>query len=325
MALIRVTIHSSQFPENVRRDLLESLRARAVNHKFHYESHKQAAKWRALHEAFSPARTDPACAAIYDDAFRAVAERITAPDVQVIGLGCGGGQKDACLVRLLADHGKRVSYRPTDVSLPLVLTARETVCQAGGGIVLEPLVFDLAAASGLREIFPISGASDAARLFGLFGMIPNFEPETIVPAMGALLNGEDRLLFSANLAPGTDYATGMQRILPGYANDLTRDWLATFLFDLGFEPADGTVRFAIEDSPPGYKKVVAYFDLTRVRAFSVYGEDFVFRAGESIRLFFSYRYTPDLVESLFRRHGVRVSNRWIAPSGEEGVFLCQKE
>src|SRR5438045_2612373 len=32
-----VTIHASQFPEAVRRDLLESLRARQVNHKFHYD------------------------------------------------------------------------------------------------------------------------------------------------------------------------------------------------------------------------------------------------------------------------------------------------
>ena len=61
MALANVTIHSSQFPENVRRDLLRSLRARRINHKFHYDSYKQAQKWLALHEACSPSRTDPGC------------------------------------------------------------------------------------------------------------------------------------------------------------------------------------------------------------------------------------------------------------------------
>jgi uncharacterized SAM-dependent methyltransferase len=325
MALINVTIHSSQYPENVRRDLLESLRTRSVNHKCHYESYKQGQKWLALHEAFSPARTDPACVAIYDEAFRAVAEQTAAPMVQVIGLGCGGGQKDARLVRLLTEAGKRVSYRPSDVSLPLVLTASEVVSRAAEVVLANPLVFDLAAAGDLREIFPKAADSTAVRLFGLFGMIPNFEPGIIVPAMAALLDKSDGLLFSANLAPGPDYAAGMKRILPGYDNALTRDWLTTFLFDLGFEPADGTMRFAVEDSAQGYQRIAAYFDLTRDRALSVYNERFAFRAGESIRLFFSYRYTPELLATLFGRHGILVSRRWMASSGEEGVFFCQKE
>jgi hypothetical protein len=54
--------HSSQeFPDQVRRDLLESLRARAINHKFHYDSARQTVKWLALHEAYSPTRTDDDC------------------------------------------------------------------------------------------------------------------------------------------------------------------------------------------------------------------------------------------------------------------------
>ena len=38
MALANVTIHSSQFPENVRRELLRCLRASNVNPKFHYDA-----------------------------------------------------------------------------------------------------------------------------------------------------------------------------------------------------------------------------------------------------------------------------------------------
>ena len=75
MSGANVFINHSQFPENVRRDLLASLRARAINHKFHYDSYKQAAKWLALHEAFSPARRDASCLRIYDEAFQAATER----------------------------------------------------------------------------------------------------------------------------------------------------------------------------------------------------------------------------------------------------------
>src|SRR5690348_14309732 len=97
----RVTIHPSQFPDQVRRDLLQSLRSRQVNHKFHYDSIKQTQKWLALHQAFSPSRTDADCAAAYDCSFAGVAKRTRSQAVHLIGLGCGGGQKDTRLLELL--------------------------------------------------------------------------------------------------------------------------------------------------------------------------------------------------------------------------------
>src|SRR5215475_7401511 len=115
-SVANVTIHASQFPENVRRDLVESLRTGEVNHKFHYDSVKQTQKWLALHQAYSPSRTDPDCAAIYDRSFEAVTARIKAKRVHLIGLGCGGGQKDTRLLKVLKQRGKEVFYTPSDVS-----------------------------------------------------------------------------------------------------------------------------------------------------------------------------------------------------------------
>ena len=123
-ASVQVAIHPGQFPENVRRDLLASLRTRRVNHKFHYDSVKQTQKWLALHEAHSPARRDKNCMATYDEAFIAAAEKIKARSVHVIGLGCGGGQKDVQLMKQLQSRGKKLSYAPCDVSVAMVLVAR---------------------------------------------------------------------------------------------------------------------------------------------------------------------------------------------------------
>src|SRR5260221_4424312 len=100
-APIQVAIHSSQFPEKVRADLLNSLRARQINPKFHYDSHRQTQKWLELHRACSPSRTDSNCAACYDAAFAAAAQKTTAPAVQVIGLGCAGGPKETRLFTML--------------------------------------------------------------------------------------------------------------------------------------------------------------------------------------------------------------------------------
>jgi L-histidine Nalpha-methyltransferase len=325
-SIANVAIHSSQFPEQVRRDLLESLRTRQVNHKFHYDSVKQTQKWLALHQAYSPSRTDDNCAATYDLSFAGAAKRIEGSGVHLVGLGCGGGQKDTRLLHLLKETGKRVAYTPSDVSSAMVLVARETALTEVSESDCHPLVCDLASATDLTQVLDQQTGAGKVRLITFFGMIPNFEPGVILPRLAGLVRPNDWLLFSANLAPGEDYPVGVQKILPLYDNELTREWLITFLLDLGVERADGELKFTIEDDPAGLglKRVAAYFHFHRDREIGVDQERFRFKAGEAIRLFFSYRHTPDKVRKLLGKVGIEVMEQWIANSEEEGVFLCRK-
>jgi uncharacterized SAM-dependent methyltransferase len=332
-----VVIHASQFPENVRRDLIESLRTRCVNHKFHYDSVKQTQKWLALHQAYSPSRHDADCQAVYERGFAAAADRIKAPGIHVIGLGCGGGQKDARLLKLLKVRGKEIFYTPCDVSAAMVLTARQTALAVLPAKNCFPFVCDLATADDLPKIIwegrrvgdpnyfgtaTRRPSQNKARLVTFFGMIPNFEPEHILPKLASLMRPKDFLLFSANLAPGADYAAGMKTILPQYDNSPTRDWLMTFLFDLGFERRDGKLQFAIEDGRFGLKRVVARFHFRCPCRIEIESEVFNFKNGDSIQLFFSYRYTPERVRKILFHSKLEVSDQWIAKSEEEGVFLC---
>ena len=124
-SIVNVAIHASQSPENVRRDLLESLQAKRVNHKFHYDSIKQTNKWLALHQVFSPSRNDRDCAATYNRAFASAAKAITSRAVHLVGLGCGGGQKDTRLLKLLKAQKKAISYTPSDVSVAMTLVAQD--------------------------------------------------------------------------------------------------------------------------------------------------------------------------------------------------------
>lgn len=329
MNAAHVTIHPSQFPENVRRDLLASLRTRRVNHKFHYDSVKQTQKWLALHQIYSPTRNDADCLAVYENSFAAAAAQIPSPCVHVIGLGCGGGQKDTRLLKLLRAAGKEVSYTPCDVATAMVLVARETALAVVPEENIFPFVCDLAwegrhvADPDLFGKATRHPSHDAARLVTFFGMIPNFEPQLILPRLAALLRRDDWLLFSANLAPGADYAAGVQAILPQYDNAPTREWLLTFLLDLGVERGDGEVRFQVhEDATSSLKRVQAEFYFTRPRRIEMEGEGFDFAAGEGIRLFFSYRYTPERVRLALAQQGLEVREQWITKSEEEGVFLC---
>jgi len=316
---VNVRIHASQFPENVRRDLLASLRTRRVNHKFHYDSLKQTQKWLVLHEAHSPARYDDDCLTTYDRAFVETSAQIATKQIHVIGLGCGGGQKDSRLLELLQKRRKNLSYTPCDVSSAMVLVARRAAAKILPENDCHPFVCDLATAGDLQTLLVTPRPS----LVTFFGMIPNFEPQIILPRLARLVRPKDHLLFSANLAPGSDYAAGMKRILPQYDNPLTRDWLMAFLFDLGIERRDGKLVFTIEAGGAGLQRVMARFHFTRACRVKVEGEEFSFARGESIQLFFSYRYTPERVQNILRRHGLRVCRQWITASEEEGVFLCQ--
>ncbi len=322
----KVTIHESQFPGNVLRDLKESLRARQVNHKFHYDTVKQAQKWLRLHEAFSPSRTDPDCLSTYERSFTQAAGLTSAGRVQVIGLGCGGGQKDVRLLRLLIEQGREVSYVPVDVSTPLVLVARSAALSVIPPENCSPLVCDLARVDGLGELLDTFAVPGASRLITFFGMIPNFRPQMILPRLASAVRVSDLLLFSANLAPGPDYATGVQQILRLYDNGMTRDWLMTFLLDLGVNCEDGFVQIGIEARPEesGLRRVEAGFHFQKRVRLQVDGEEFVFEPGEKVLLFFSYRHTAETIQTLLGSQGLRVRDSWITASGEEGVFLAAR-
>ena len=338
-AVANIAIDESQFPEAVRLDLLESLRLRKINHKFHYDSLKQTQKWLALHQVYAPSRTDPDCAGVYQQSFAAVARHLAPGSVHLIGLGCGGGQKDTTLLRLLRNSNRELFYTPSDVSVAMVLVAR----QAALAVVREsncfPLVCDLATAQALPELLDKVGPGSRSvkgfqptevpaveRLFTFFGMMPNFEPEIILPRLASVMRPGDHLLLSANLAPGRDYSAGVERVLPLYDNDLTRDWLMMFLLDLGIERMDGELRFAIEDqsAPVQLKRIAAHFHFIRDRLIEVDSQRFQFSPGESIRLFFSYRHTPAHVRSLLDQYGLKVFDEWVTPSEEEAVFLVSR-
>lgn len=325
-AIANVAIHASQFPENVRGDLLDSLRLRQVNHKFHYDSVKQTQRWLVLHQACSPSRNDPDCAAIYNAAFGAATAQHATSKAHVIGLGCGGGQKDSRLLRQLASFGKQLIYTPSDVSTAMVLVAR----QAALAVVAEenclPLVCDLASADDLPEFFQAQRPAEIPRIITFFGMLPNFEPDAILPKLAKLVRPHDQLLLSANLAPGLDYTAGVQHILPQYDNELTHDWLIQFLLDLGVERQDGELRFTVQEYPPGggLKRIAAIFHFSRICRVEVEGDRFEFSKDEMIRLFFSYRYTPDRARRLLGKHGFELREQWVTNSEEEGVFLCRR-
>jgi hypothetical protein len=95
----QVYVHPSQFPQKVYQDYIHSFISKEINHKFHYDSVKQSQKWLKIHESYSPARNTDDGMGCYQRCFQYTKDRIaTNLDVDLIGLGCGGGEKDKSLL-----------------------------------------------------------------------------------------------------------------------------------------------------------------------------------------------------------------------------------
>ena len=325
-----MSVDESQFPGRVTQEIHASLERRELNHKFLYDSVKQAEKWLSIHEAFSPARTDPDCVATYDRAFRDVAGRWKSPAVSVVGLGCGGGHKEVRLVELLTATKVSSSFVAADVSLPLVLAARQRFAEASRRNrywgVCEGWVLDLSTAVDLRRSLGQFCPASLPRLITFFGMMPNFEPTEVLPKLASVLRRQDRLLLSANLAPGDDYNAGVLQVLPLYDNAETRDWIESAFWSLGFTPQDGSLHFEIRSAPtnPRLKRIQADFKFSSARSLRVQGCEYRFQRGQQFRLFYSYRYSQELLSQTLAEHGLTLDQSWVTPSGAEGVFLVKR-
>lgn len=316
-------VHHSQFPHAVQRQLLDGLRLGQVPPKFLYDSDRQTQKWLAVHRAHSPSRTDAGVQSIYDRAFDESLGQAADEAVCLVGLGCGGGQKDTRHLAKLKSIHPIVDYVPCDVSQAMTRVAREAAAAELPLERIHPLVCDLANAPDLGQVLDTIVSPETKRVFTFFGMISNLELDVILPRLATLLREGDQLLVSANLAPGDDYRRGVEVVLPQYDNAETRDWLLSFLVGLGVSATEGRLRFGIEEIDK-LLRIVADFEFPESLELSIGGESFEFAAGRALRLFFSYRHTEQTLAKRLAKHSLTIAASQIDSSAEEGVFRVER-
>ena len=96
--------------------------------------------------------------------------------VHLLGLGCGGGQKDKRLLVALKNQQKAPFYTPSDVSTAMVLVAREAALEVIQSTNCHPIVCDLSLATDFPAFFDAHSPGKLPRIVTFFGMLPNFEP-----------------------------------------------------------------------------------------------------------------------------------------------------
>lgn len=321
-----ITLHESQWPDRLARQLREGLESRRIAPKYHYESARQVRKWLRLHESVSPARQDPGVLGSYEAAFEATATELGSTPVHLVALGCGGGRKEARLLERLRPATRNIHFTPVDVGTAVLIATLRATQAIVRPEHCSPLVCDLNEADAVAAFLDQRHEEPTTRLVTFFGMIPSFEPGSTVRVLDRLVRSGDFLLTSANLAPGRDYESGVQRVLPQYENELTRDWLMTLLRDLGAEPTSGGLEFSLERCPTHawLLRIEANFLFRRETTLFVEREPIRFKQGEKLLTFFSYRHTFATLARLLADLTLERLGAWPSDSGEEAVILYRR-
>lgn len=319
-----IEFHPNASAAGLRAGMVEGLRQRRLDPKYHYLTPAQAQAWLALHRAYSPFVTDPQTVAIYDTAFARVAQDWEPTGAQVLSLAAGGAAKELRLVRALQAAGKSVTATVSDISEELVRASRERLAGEGGLGEVRSVVVDLLGRPPADAEWLGQGGK---KIICCFGLMPNVEPLDIARRLAGLTGPEDVLLVGTNLAPEDNYEAGTHAVLAGYDNAGTRGWLGLLLDEIGLAAGERDIRFTVAPcaSRPDILQIVGTLHLRSAQTVTVSGETIQYAAGETVRLFYSNRYTPGRLERLFRDHGLAKTGVWVSPDATEGIIALRQQ
>ncbi len=314
-------------PQKTRRQA--SLQSGAIDHLFHYQGVKQSQLWLDVHRAHAPLSADLS----FEDIFRKIslktARELAGRSVHVIALGPGGGEKEAWLLEALRHEGCALRYTPVDAGLELALLSTEIAAPFLATETL-PIVGDLSLLEELPswlDRYP----ENELRLYTAFGLTPNFLPSWLFSRLSSLLRPSDHLLLSANLAPLDEskdqdiesYRAACETVLPQYNNPETLRWLSQVLEDWGIAASLSAPTFEVQDFEDilGFCLHSQWLSETR---FEWENTPFHARAGQSLRLFFSLRYTPKRLAKTLQHFGLMLDDGFTTPCRQEGVWRVKQ-
>jgi hypothetical protein len=321
MEAVSVRVHESLFPQNTREELLLALRQREIPPKMHYQTTHQVLQWLELFRTHSPHQRRADFRSFYEEHLGRAFSEANAEAVLSLGVGDGSKERE-CLRSPEADC---VRYFPCDVSIPMVLQAAYNTRAFGARCEIVPLACDMACALDPTEFLRKQIDDDPALILAL-GLIPNVDPVLFFTRISSILSDGDLAVISANLAPGENYLRGVQTILPGYENPQTRRWLGLFLKDLGVDLSQGEYLYTVE-APAGipFYRVRIDFRFHAEVQIQLWENPIIFKNGDAINLFYSYRHRPDLLIDYMSQFNLRCVQHAVHPSGEEGLFLIRKK
>jgi SAM-dependent methyltransferase len=306
------------------REKIECLESNRIDPKFLYVTRKQADLWRQVFLKHSPIHGNPEFARIYREAFARVTDTFAAEKVWLVGLGCGTGTKEAELQSVLKAQGRTTVFSAIDVSMDLVGESMNRL-EREGAWCRESLVGDLQ--SPFLKTWLGRPKEDMPRLITFFGLVPNLAPSAVARIFRAVLRPGDVLLASAHLAPvhgegPEELAVAMKEVLPQYDNPETLAWISEGLKEWGLEGRVDSPKMTIGELE-GMPAFLAQSRWKSAELFEKWGHRFSPRMNETVRFFYSLRYTPKLFEDFLKREGFEFEMLAITLCRQEAIWAIR--
>lgn len=238
----------------------------------------------------------------------------------LVSIGTGNGEKERLILETLALTGTPVYY-PIDVSSRLVEVSLEAVRHLP--ILKTGIVGRLEDLERIRTCW-----RSPVLLCVLGNTFSNFEADTLLGTVARSLGEEDLFLFDCCLfAPGGGPDSARERIEQTYRSRKNIHFNLDPLLRRGLRTGD--VEFTLElltvPTPAGL--AFRTFKAVRIRRGCIVrcgGREIEFHAGETIRLGFTYKYTPEQVSTLVKLAGFNVIAMHRSPNEENILVLVRK-
>jgi hypothetical protein len=286
----------------------EGLAGGILHPSVHYAGAEQARLWEVVHRTHAPG----AFLEFYRHFFKTLVPMRAIPgSFALLALGAATAAKETLFLEACRQEGKRAAAGAAcDIGAELALHAGE-VLSAAAGCPIQAVAVSWDRVPW-REAVPRIGGPVVATAFGV---LPNLLPAEAARSLAGPLRPGEVLVASAHLAPvGAGGAPDLARIAPQYDNPETRAWLRRWLVEQGLEAEYPELEFRdtlVEGMPA-----------------------FVFEARrwpggrgtlpESLRLFYSLRPVPAMVDQWAESCGLECAGKAIHPSGEEGLWCWRK-
>lgn len=318
---LSLVFHESQYPAAVHAGLVAAVRERRVPARFLYDSPGQAARWLAYHDAWAPNRTRNATQQLYEACFSAAWARLPEGPVTYVGVGCGGGEKDAQFLSAAPQSARPLGYVAADTSPTLVMTATLAAHTARPEVAVRPLVIDLTAYVGREAFVP---EPEGPVVWSLLGILPNLDAEVVLPYLRRLMAPEDLLVVSANLTP-EPYEASRAAIRAQYDNPEAHAWYLGALDELGLTASEANLEMSDRPlSPDGAVwRVEAHAVANHEVELDVFHERVPLHEGARLEVFHSDRYLPEVMPSILEQHGLQTEEAFVTEDREEGLYVCR--
>lgn len=236
------------------------------------------------------------------------------PDV--VSLGAGSGRKERLLLEALMRRGGRPNYFPLDISTRLVdlaLEAVEDLDPEGCGLVAK-----LDALPRLATCF-----RPPVLLCCLGNNFSNFEPDWLLPLLSAQLGPKDYLLVDFHLVPA-DGERAHSECERRYGCAANRNFNLGPLTERGLKEADCELALELVEWPGLGWRTRKSVTLKREATLRCAGRTVRLRAGTTLQLGFTCKYTREAAESVLANHGLTVEERFASACGGFLLLLAKR-